>query len=95
MDGFDREGGAAYSRLDILVNKAGISGSSVGDPDGLAGWDRIIAVGFSVKAALNSSEAGNTAADQEFPPRSCGWRHRKRGTARHSQCPALAWPSGN
>jgi len=33
-----------YSRLDILVNNAGISGSSVGDPDGLAGWDRIIAV---------------------------------------------------
>ena len=33
-----------YGRLDILVNNAGISGSSVGDPDGLAGWDRIIAV---------------------------------------------------
>jgi NAD(P)-dependent dehydrogenase (short-subunit alcohol dehydrogenase family) len=33
-----------YDRLDILVNNAGISGSSVGDPDGLAGWDRIIAV---------------------------------------------------
>jgi NAD(P)-dependent dehydrogenase (short-subunit alcohol dehydrogenase family) len=35
---------AAYGRLDILVNNAGISGSSVGDPDGLDGWDRIIAV---------------------------------------------------
>ena len=35
---------ATYGRLDILVNNAGISGSSVGDPDGLAGWDRIIAV---------------------------------------------------
>src|SRR5436190_1887570 len=35
---------AAYCRLDILVNNAGISGSSVGDPDGLDGWDRIIAV---------------------------------------------------
>ena len=35
---------AVYGRLDILVNNAGISGSSVGDPDGLAGWDRIIAV---------------------------------------------------
>jgi len=35
---------AAYGRLDILVNNAGISGSSVGDPDSLAGWDRIIAV---------------------------------------------------
>jgi NAD(P)-dependent dehydrogenase (short-subunit alcohol dehydrogenase family) len=33
-----------YGRLDILVNNAGISGSSVGDPDGLAGWNRIIAV---------------------------------------------------
>jgi len=35
---------ATYGRLDILVNNAGISGSSVGDPDGLAGWDRIVAV---------------------------------------------------
>ena len=35
---------AAYGRLDILVNNAGISGSSVGDPDGLAGWDKIIAI---------------------------------------------------
>ena len=35
---------AAYGRLDILVNNAGISGSSVGDPDGIQGWDRIIAV---------------------------------------------------
>ena len=35
---------AAYGRLDILVNNAGISGSSVGDPDGLEGWDRIVAV---------------------------------------------------
>jgi NAD(P)-dependent dehydrogenase (short-subunit alcohol dehydrogenase family) len=33
-----------YGRLDILVNNAGISGSSVGDPDGLDGWDRIIAI---------------------------------------------------
>jgi NAD(P)-dependent dehydrogenase (short-subunit alcohol dehydrogenase family) len=33
-----------YGRLDILVNNAGISGSSVGDPDGLDGWERIIAV---------------------------------------------------
>src|SRR6516165_5737258 len=33
----------AYGRLDILVNNAGISGSSVGDPDGLDGWHRIIA----------------------------------------------------
>jgi NAD(P)-dependent dehydrogenase (short-subunit alcohol dehydrogenase family) len=35
---------ATYGRLDILVNNAGISGSSVGDPDGVEGWDRIIAV---------------------------------------------------
>ena len=35
---------AAYGRLDILVNNAGISGSAVGDPDALAGWDKIIAV---------------------------------------------------
>jgi len=35
---------ATYGKLDILVNNAGISGSSVGDPDGLEGWHRIIAV---------------------------------------------------
>src|ERR1700740_3279369 len=35
---------ATYGKLDILVNNAGISGSSVGNPDGLEGWDRIIAV---------------------------------------------------
>jgi NAD(P)-dependent dehydrogenase (short-subunit alcohol dehydrogenase family) len=35
---------AIYGRLDVLVNNAGISGSSVGDPDGLNGWHRIIAV---------------------------------------------------
>ena len=35
---------AAYGRLDVLVNNAGISGSSVGDSDGLEGWHRIIAV---------------------------------------------------
>src|SRR5215471_20160305 len=33
---------AAHGRLDILVNNAGISGSSVGDPDGMDGWQRII-----------------------------------------------------
>ena len=33
-----------YGRVNILVNNAGISGSSVGDPDGIAGWDKIIAV---------------------------------------------------
>ena len=35
---------ATYGKLDILVNNAGISGSSVGNPDGLEGWERIIAV---------------------------------------------------
>jgi NAD(P)-dependent dehydrogenase (short-subunit alcohol dehydrogenase family) len=35
---------ARYGRLGILVNNAGISGSSVGDPDGIEGWNRIIAV---------------------------------------------------
>ena len=35
---------ARYGRLYILVNNAGISGSSVGDPDGLEGWHRIIEV---------------------------------------------------
>jgi NAD(P)-dependent dehydrogenase (short-subunit alcohol dehydrogenase family) len=35
---------ATYGKLDILVNNAGISGSSVGDPDGVEGWYRIIAV---------------------------------------------------
>ena len=35
---------ATYGRLDILVNNAGISGSSVGDHNGLEGWHRIIAV---------------------------------------------------
>jgi NAD(P)-dependent dehydrogenase (short-subunit alcohol dehydrogenase family) len=33
-----------YGKLDVLVNNAGISGSSVGDPDGLEGWYRLIAV---------------------------------------------------
>jgi len=35
---------AAFGRLDILVNNAGISGSAVGDPDGLAGWQRLLGV---------------------------------------------------
>jgi len=34
---------STYGRLDILVNNAGISGSSVGDPNGLDGWNRLIA----------------------------------------------------
>jgi len=35
---------ATYGRLDILVNNAGISGSAVGDPEALGGWERIMAV---------------------------------------------------
>src|SRR4029078_12757949 len=34
---------ATYGRLDILVNNAGISGSSVGDVDGLEGWQKLLA----------------------------------------------------
>jgi NAD(P)-dependent dehydrogenase (short-subunit alcohol dehydrogenase family) len=33
---------ATYGRLDILVNNAGISGSAVGDPDGLEGWENCL-----------------------------------------------------
>jgi len=51
---------AAYGRLDILVNNAGISGSSVGDPDGLDGWPRIFAVNqtsvFSRKEAWGRAD---------------------------------------
>ena len=35
---------AAYGRIDVLVNNAGISGSAVGDSDSLDGWNRLIAV---------------------------------------------------
>ena len=35
---------AAYGRIDVLVNNAGISGSTVGDPDSIEGWNRLIAV---------------------------------------------------
>jgi NAD(P)-dependent dehydrogenase (short-subunit alcohol dehydrogenase family) len=35
---------ATFGRLDMLVNDAGVSGSWVGDQDGLEGWHRIIAV---------------------------------------------------
>ena len=40
----DRRDDRAYGRLDILVNNAGISGSAVGDADGLEGWQRLLAV---------------------------------------------------
>jgi NAD(P)-dependent dehydrogenase (short-subunit alcohol dehydrogenase family) len=35
---------ARFGRLDILVNNAGISGSAVGDPLSLEGWNRLMAV---------------------------------------------------
>jgi NAD(P)-dependent dehydrogenase (short-subunit alcohol dehydrogenase family) len=35
---------STYGRLEILVNNAGISGSSVGDADGIDGWNKVIAV---------------------------------------------------
>jgi NAD(P)-dependent dehydrogenase (short-subunit alcohol dehydrogenase family) len=38
---------ATYGKLDILVNNAGISGSAVGDPDGLEGWHKLMAVNAS------------------------------------------------
>ena len=42
--GLIRKTVSTYGRLDILVNNAGISGSSVGEPNGLEGWNQIIAV---------------------------------------------------
>jgi NAD(P)-dependent dehydrogenase (short-subunit alcohol dehydrogenase family) len=53
---------ATYGRLDILVNN-GISGSSVGDPDGLDGWHRIIAVNQTrvfLGTRLAAGEMANT-----------------------------------
>ena len=38
---------ADHGQLDILVNNAGISGSSVGDPDGIEGWERLLAVNLT------------------------------------------------
>ena len=35
---------AAYGKIAILVNNAGISGSAVGDADSLEGWQRLLAV---------------------------------------------------
>ncbi len=52
---------AAYGRLDILVNNAGISGSSVGDHDGLEGWNRVIAVN-ATSAFLGTKHAAAAMA---------------------------------
>jgi NAD(P)-dependent dehydrogenase (short-subunit alcohol dehydrogenase family) len=56
-----------HGRLDILVNNAGISGSSVGDPEGIDGWHTIIAVnqtsvflGTSLAAARMSATGGGS-----------------------------------
>ena len=49
---------ASYGRLDVLVNNAGISGSSVGDPDGSEGWHRIIAVNGTKLAAEQMAKTG-------------------------------------
>jgi NAD(P)-dependent dehydrogenase (short-subunit alcohol dehydrogenase family) len=35
---------STYGHLDILVNNAGISGSAVGDPDGLEGWEKLLSI---------------------------------------------------
>jgi NAD(P)-dependent dehydrogenase (short-subunit alcohol dehydrogenase family) len=48
---------ATYGRLDILVNNAGISGSAGGNPDGLEGWHRIIAVN-QTSVFLGESRSG-------------------------------------
>jgi len=35
---------AAYGKLDVLVNNAGISGSAVGDDDSLEGWQKLLSI---------------------------------------------------
>ena len=35
---------AEHGVIDVLVNNAGISGSAVGDPDAIEGWNKLIAV---------------------------------------------------
>ena len=57
---------ARYGRLDILVNNAGISGSSVGNPDGLEGWHRIIAVNQT------STFLGTKLAAEQMSKTGCG-----------------------
>lgn len=58
---------AAHGRLDILVNNAGISGSSVGDPDGIEGWERLLAVNLTSvflgtrRAAVEMTRTGGGA----------------------------------
>ena len=51
----DRQDGGNLWPARLLVNNAGISGSSVGDPDGLAGWHRIIAV--NLRGPFNGTQA--------------------------------------
>ena len=71
---------ASYGRLDVLVNNAGISGSSVGDPDGLEGWHRIIAVnqtsvfvGTKLAAEQMAKTGGGSASRSRSPTACCSW----------------------
>ena len=55
---------ATYGRLDVLVNNAGISGSSVGDELALAGWEKLMAVNATsvflgtIRAASEMAKTG-------------------------------------
>lgn len=51
---------ATYGRLDVLVNNAGISGSSVNDETALAGWEKLIGVNAT------SAYLGTTLAAAEM-----------------------------
>lgn len=55
-----------FGCLDILVNNAGIGGSTVGPPDGLAGWERLLQVNAT------SVFIGTTAAVAKMIPNGGG-----------------------
>ena len=55
---------AAYGRLDILVNNAGISGSSVGDADGLEGWQKLLAVNADQRVPRHQAGGGRDGEDR-------------------------------
>jgi NAD(P)-dependent dehydrogenase (short-subunit alcohol dehydrogenase family) len=74
---------ATYGRLDILVNNAGISGSAVGNPDGLEGWHRIIAVnqtsvfvGTKLAAEQMAKTGGGSIVNICSIMGFCRWRQR-------------------